>query len=80
MAAASDFNTLHQNIMGADVEHTAAKTALDAASARHATARDALSAHQKAFDDAVATFRSSQPHDPGSYWGQAAPVAPAATP
>ena len=77
MAAANDFNTLHQNIMGADVEHTAAKTALDAATARHVTARDALSAHQKAFDDAVATFRSSQPHDPGSYWGQAS--APAAT-
>lgn len=71
----TDFNVLHQNIMGADVEHTAAKVNLDAAAARHTVARDALSAHQKAFDDAVATFRNGLPHDPGSYWGQTAPAA-----
>ena len=72
MAAPFDFNTLHQNIQGADVEFTAAKAALDAATARHATALSALSASQQAFDDAVATFRASEAPAAGSHWASRA--------
>lgn len=74
----TDFNVLHQNIMGADTEHTAAKVNLDAAAARHTEAMSTLCAHQKAFDDAVATFRNGLPHDPGSYWGQSSAIPPGA--
>ena len=71
MAAAPDFNTLHNNIAGAVAEHGAALKARDAADVRYNTALDALNATQKAFDDAVSSFRASDVPPAGSYWATA---------
>jgi hypothetical protein len=71
MAAAPDFNTLHNNIAGAEVEFTTAQTAFTAAHTRHELALANLNLHQKAFDDAVATFRASITPPAGSYWAAA---------
>jgi hypothetical protein len=71
MAAAPDFNTLHTNINGAEAEHEAALKARDAAQARYGAALESLNTTQKAFDDAVSSFRASVTPPAGSYWATA---------